>query len=111
MAKWVKNKLGKYEKIHPIINYLLPYKLKQGIDFEKLNWNSLSKNPNAIDLLLKNPKKIVWDSLSSNCNTIAIDLLRDNPDKISWNDLSRNPNPNAIDILRLSEATNYSRFL
>ena len=58
------------------------YKLKHLINIEKIDWKSLSANPNAIHLLEKNPNKINWDLLSRNPN--AIHLLEKNPDKINW---------------------------
>jgi hypothetical protein len=33
---------------------------------EKIDWNWLSKNPNAIHLLEQNPEKIDWHYLSKN---------------------------------------------
>lgn len=86
------------------------YVLRHGIPLDKLNWNYLSKNPKAIDLLEKQieierhlskeeydrlPYKINWPSLCSNPN--AIDLLDANQDKIDWSVLSYNPN--AIHLL------------
>jgi len=62
------------------------YKLKQWV---KTNWIGLSANPNAINLLEKNPKKIYWNILSANPN--AIPLLEKNQDKIFWWMLSVNP--------------------
>ena len=59
------------------------------------NWNWLSGNPNAIQLLKKNPDKIDWTCLSGNPN--AINLLQQTPDKINWRWLSGNPN--AIHLL------------
>ena len=104
------------------------YVLLDWIDTDKLNWDRLSTNPNAIDLLedrikyektltqerynnLKN--KINWYNLSSNPN--AIDLLKERIkyektltieqynnldlfEKIDCNSLSANPN--AIDLLK-----------
>ena len=55
-----------------------------------INWYWISRNPNAIHLLEKNPDKINWNLLSGNPN--AIHLLEKNPDKINWNWLSYNPN-------------------
>ena len=72
-----------------IIEYSKEYELLDWIDFNKLNLYSLSSNPNAIDLLMKNQDKINWAWLSSNPN--AIDLLMKNQDKIDWNFLSSNP--------------------
>ena len=72
------------------------YKLRDWIDINKLNWNYLSSNPNAIKLLKENPDKIDWDYLSSNKN--AIELLKEKPDKINWKYLSLNIN--AIELLK-----------
>ena len=57
---------------------------------EKINWYFLSGNPNAIPLLEKNPEKINWSRLS--CNPNASHLLKMNPEKINWYYLSSNPN-------------------
>ena len=72
------------------------YRLLDWIDKNKLDWELLASNPNAIDLLRENPDKIDWDYLSANEN--AIELLRENKDKIDWYRLSSNPN--AIELLR-----------
>jgi hypothetical protein len=56
---------------------------------DKINWYWLSLNPNAIHLLEKNPYKIDWYWLSKNTN--AIHLLEQNQDKIDWDSLSQNP--------------------
>ncbi len=47
-------------------------------------------------MLKENPDKIEWDYLASNPN--AIDLLKANLDKINWKLLSGNPN--AIELLK-----------
>ena len=39
----------------------LPMKLQHWVDVNKLNFDYLSINPNAIYLLKKNPDKIDWD--------------------------------------------------
>jgi hypothetical protein len=78
----------------------------------KIYWDCLSNNPNAIHLLEQNPDKIVWEWLSLNPN--AIHLLEQNPDKINWIELSRNPNaihlleqnPDKIDWFYLSQNPN-----
>ena len=74
----------------------VPQKLLDWIDPKKLDWVTLSMNPEAIDLLKANPEKISWTKLSQ--NPAAIDLLKANPEKIDWNLLSRNPS--AIELLR-----------
>ncbi len=58
------------------------YKLLDWIDIDKLNWQTLSSNPNAIHLLEQNPHKIDWFWLSENPN--AIHLLEQNLDEINW---------------------------
>ncbi len=88
------------------------------IDKDKINWQYLSRNPNAIELLREKIKeeddipydsiytlnnlsynqKIDWRLLSSNPN--AIELLKVNQDKIDWKWLSRNPNPEAIKLIK-----------
>ena len=62
------------------------------------DWDKLSTNPGAIELLKENPDKIVWNFLSINSNPEAIKLLKSNPDKINWSYLSLNPN--AIELLK-----------
>jgi len=69
---------------------------------DKIDWNCLSLNINieAIELLKQNPKKIDWRQLSLNPNSEALKLLKENPKKISWRILSDNSNPEAIDLLK-----------
>jgi hypothetical protein len=65
-------------------------------NYNNIEWFELAENPNAIDLLEKNPTKINWYRLSLNPN--AIELLEKNPNKIDWDHLSGNPN--AIHLLK-----------
>ena len=39
------------------------YKLLDWVDINKLDWKSLSLNPNAIELLKENQDKINWELL------------------------------------------------
>ena len=88
--------------------------LRDGIPIDKLNWNYLSANPNAIYLLRermyfeknlsedeykKLPYQINWAALCTNSDPEAIILLslQENYDKIDWLRLSSNPN--AITLL------------
>ena len=71
------------------------YGLRDWIDKDKLNWEYLAFNPNAIDFLEENYDNIEWFELAENPN--AIDLLKKNPTKINWYRLSLNPN--AIKLL------------
>ena len=52
----------------------LPYKLRDWIDVNAIHWDELSRNPNAIDMLRANPKKINWERLSYNKSPNAIDI-------------------------------------
>ena len=47
----------------------------------KLDWQTLSRNPNAIEILERNPGKIYWRWLSMNPS--AIHLLEQNIEKMS----------------------------
>ena len=49
------------------------YKLKSWIDIDKIDWNGLSRNPNAIHLLEANQDKIDWVDLSRNPNIFEED--------------------------------------
>ena len=70
-------------------NQFIEYKLRDWIDPEKLDWEVLSFNPNAIPLLEKNPDKIDNFFISKNPN--AIPWLEKNQDKVEWNMISTNP--------------------
>ena len=100
---------------------------------EDLNWNRLSANPAAIEVLKKELErdkksiKINWMNLSANtdpaaiellslpenfhkiywpylsANPAAIELLKTYQYKIYWETLSANPNPTAIELLSLPE--------
>ena len=84
------------------------FKLLDWVDPKKLEWDFLSKNPSAIELLLENPKKIDWMWLSSNSSPQAIDLLKAKPEKINWSWISANPS--AIDLLKANpEKINWKR--
>ena len=64
-------------------------KLRKWIS-DKVKWDTLSSNPNAIHIIEKNLDKVDWDELSSNPN--AIHILEKNLDKVDWCELSYNPN-------------------
>ncbi len=71
--------------------------------YDYINWQYLSKNPNAIELLKANKPKIDWPNLSRNINTEAIELLKKNPSKIDWGWLSLNSNDEAIELLMANQ--------
>jgi hypothetical protein len=62
----------------------------------------LSKNPNAMDLIILEEyfNYISWEQLSSNTSPFAIELLEIMPENINWYNLSSNPAPEAIALLR-----------
>ena len=62
---------------------------------QNVDWNALSRNPNAIPLLEQNLDKVNWHNLSKNPN--AIHLLEQNINKVDWDYLSLNPS--AIHLL------------
>jgi hypothetical protein len=47
-------------------------KLRKWIPIDKVNWEGLSMNPNAIHILEKNLDKVNWCWLSENPNAIHI---------------------------------------
>ena len=63
---------------------------------DQIDWDDLTTNPNAIELLKEYPHKINWEMLSE--NTAAIDWLKENKNVIDWDILS--VNPNAIQLLK-----------
>ena len=66
---------------------------------EKINWDNLSKNKNAIHILERNLDKINWDNLSENPN--AINILKANQDKINWIQISLNPSIFELDYKQM----------
>jgi hypothetical protein len=58
--------------IRDIFKYANEYVLLEWIDTNKINWNFLSSNPNAIYLLEQNQNKINWNDLSQNPNAIHL---------------------------------------
>ena len=48
------------------------YKFLNWVNANKINWEFLSMNKNAIDLLEANPNKINWQMLSRNLNIFEI---------------------------------------
>lgn len=73
----------------------------------RLYWSFLSNNPNpfAIDLLKQHPKRINWELLSRNSG--AMELLEANLDKVKWAHLAYNPNSSAIELLKANPSRIY----
>lgn len=96
------------EDIIKVYENMLNYDLRDWIPKDRLKWDVLVYNYNAIDLLDANPDKIDWEKLPSNRNNEGVAaLIRKyvfgNPkykkfaDDIDWTQLSSNPF--AIDLL------------
>jgi len=90
--------LNSYQKKRMSLNKPI-WKLRNWIDESKLDWDYLSKNPNAIKVIKKNLNKIAWIWLSENPNVIY--LLEKKFNKIKWSPLSKNPN--AIHLLEKNQ--------
>ena len=96
------------EDIIAVYEKMLKYELRDWIPKDRLRWDILVYNYNAIDLLDANPDMIEWENLPSNTNEEGVAyLIRKyvfgNPkykgfaDDIDWAQLSSNPF--AIDLL------------
>ena len=68
---------------------------------DKILWRELSRNPfeGAVQLLEQNPDKISWYFLSANPSKCAMRLLENNQDKINWYQLSCNKSEHAMQLL------------
>ena len=67
-----------FDLLYMVASYIVKPRMKllDWIPEDKLDWEYLSKNSNAIQLLEKHLDKIVWDYLSGNpnllkCNTYS----------------------------------------
>lgn len=58
----------------------------------KIDWDGISCNPDAYDIIVQNLNKINWTWISSNTNPQILSLLKNRVDKIHWLNLSENPN-------------------
>jgi hypothetical protein len=79
----------KYKSLFPT-----KYVLRDWIPKDKLVWDWLSGNPNAIDMLRENKGEICWLNLCNNPE--AIELLKEYRKKIDWPTLSGNPNASEL---------------
>jgi hypothetical protein len=103
---------------YPEQRNMIPYKLRDWIDQDKLCWIYLCRNPNAGQLLEQNIDQIDWENLSSNSSPRAIRILEQHilhplhslhSDKINWSYLSSNPG--AVDLLKKHQANVHWREL
>jgi len=105
-----------HKKIINAYKSIMPkYVLRNWFPKDKINWDALSKNSFAIELLtekvqseknmtkeeynkLENNKKINWKYLSA--NECAIDILKQYKEDIVWSFLCDNKNPRAFDMIK-----------
>ena len=68
---------------------MMPYKLREWISVHEckdaIDWDRLSRNPNAIHLLEANPHKIDWHELSTNPNIFTYDYEQMTKNKLELN--------------------------
>lgn len=86
---------------NPNAIHLIKNKMHDYKVYECICWDKLSSNysDNALDILERYFYRINWKQLSINKNNRAIKLLRQNPSKIDWDKLSGNSNPKAIQLI------------
>ena len=105
-----------HKKIINAYKSIMPkYVLRNWFPKDKIDWNALSKNSFAIELLkekvqseknmtkeeynkLENNKKINWKYLSA--NECAIDILKQYEKDIVWSYFCDNKNPRAFDMIK-----------
>lgn len=90
----IKHLCGNINGVHIIDDLITKYTE----NYDEIDWNRLSANPNAIDTLKKYPKKIKYNSLSTNPE--AIDMLKSNKSKIVLKKLCKNNGDGAAEILK-----------
>jgi len=80
------------------------------LDLNRITWSVLSRNPAAIDILLRYPYNITWTTFSENPHPLAIKHMRANKDKIYWEGLLGNPG--AMDLIKeMSETKHINEYI
>jgi hypothetical protein len=109
------------ENTNPRAIGLLAEEISLRPDNPDINWNALSKNPDAIDILDKHRDKIEMRIFSSNTNPKAIQIIKElrlargngnrssssSDNNIDWINMSANTSTEAINFLSLPE--NYNK--
>jgi hypothetical protein len=96
LRDWINPELLDWETLSANPNAITM--LEQNI--ELIDWRALSGNPNATHILKQNQDKIHWATLCGNTDSRAILLLEQNPDKINWYILSGNESYKAVELLK-----------
>jgi hypothetical protein len=91
---------------NPEVLKLIEKKIKE--DRDELDWEELSSNPIAINLLKKYSNDIDYSGLSANSSDEAIQLLQKKPKKIDMAMLSANTNPKALKLLKPEKLTDWT---
>ena len=84
------------------------YKTLGLVDVEKLDFQTLSKNHNAITLLLQNIDRIDSAAFSLNTHPIAVNMLSSAFHRINWTNLSENSSAAHILLKNPHRAHTYS---
>lgn len=59
-----------FDLLHIVVSFHTRPYMKLSDWIERINWNSLLSNPNAIYMLEANPHKVNWDMLLKNPNLL-----------------------------------------
>jgi hypothetical protein len=93
---------------------LIAEEIMRNPDSPDIDWNALSRNPKAIDILDAHRNKIKWLDLSANTHSRAIQILKENQlekengdDDIYWDEINMNTSTEAVNFLSLPENRRY----
>lgn len=87
---------GVFKEFHPALSirqkkaiefYFLPVEERS----ERMFWNLLALNPNAVSFLQDHLEKVNWKKLTYNPNSLP--LFEKHPEKVQWDMFQMNPNP------------------
>ena len=97
LLKWIDEKKLNIEYLSSVQHPGTIKILTKGRNKYKIDWEALSANPAAIELLEQNLDRVNWETLST--NPAAIKILEQNPSYIDWLRLATNKNPNAFRLM------------
>jgi len=89
---------------------LVAEEIMRNLNSLDINWNELSRNPDAIDIIDTYRHKIKWRDLCGNTHPRAIQILKENQlakangdDDIYWDEINMNTSTEAINFLHSPE--------
>jgi hypothetical protein len=89
---------------------LVAEEIMRNLNSPDINWNELSRNPDAIDIIDTYRHKIKWRDLCGNTHPRAIQILKENQlakangnDDIYWDEINMNTSTEAINFLHSPE--------